>query len=334
MSGQSLIYSNARVKAMESSLLTSEKITRMAYAESLQEAIKILYESNYGGGFVVDNPYKYPEILRAEENKIAQFMNEAMPDNSGLQTLLLVNDYHNAKCFLKVKYSKGIEVQKMLLPEGNFSIPTIEDGILNDNMAKFPKEMVEAVQDVQALAATNGITPRYIDITLDRAMYKNIFAECKKAKVKSVLKYWTSNVDFINISTMLRCKAIDADIKFFRENLIAGGEINDYILEDLYKESYDTIAEKLKYTSIGNMIAVAIDEVKAGKALVQFEVLWDNYLLDIFKTDKADIFSVAPIAGFYIAKKIELKMVGMILTCLKNKAELSDIKARLRGFYA
>ena len=83
MAGQSLIYSNARVKAMENSLLTSEKITRMAYSDSLGDAIKILYESNYGGGYTVDNPYAYNEILRAEESKVASFVREAMPDKSG-----------------------------------------------------------------------------------------------------------------------------------------------------------------------------------------------------------------------------------------------------------
>lgn len=334
MTGQSLIYSNARVKAMENALLTSEKITRMAYSESLPEAIKILYESNYGGGFMVDNPYKYPQILRAEEKQVAEFMKEAMPDNSGLQTLLYVNDYHNIKSYLKSKYCKGIDLDVMLLPEGNLSYQIIEEGVLNDNLSKLDKNMAEVIKDIEQVVENGDISARYIDVSLDKAMFKHIFADCKKAKVKSVTKYHQANVDFMNVSTMLRCKKINADIKFFKENLIEGGEIKTYILEELYKEPYDVIGEKLKYTGYGEIIAVAVEEAKQDKSLVQFEVLWDNYLMDIFKNDKADIFSVAPIAGFYIAKKIELKMVGMILTCLKNKADLSAIKARLRGFYA
>lgn len=215
MTGQSLIYSNARVKAMENGLLTSEKITRMAYSESLTEAIKILYESNYGGGFMVDNPYKYPQILRAEEKQVAEFMKEAMPDNSGLQTLLYVNDYHNIKSYLKVKYCKGIDVSLMLLPEGNLSHQVIEDGILNDNLSKFDKNLEQVIKDIEQTAETGNITARYIDVSLDKAMFEHIFADLKKAKVKSVIKYHQVNVDFMNISTMLRCKKIDADIKFF-----------------------------------------------------------------------------------------------------------------------
>lgn len=334
MAGQSLIYSNARVKAMENSLLTSEKITRMAYSDNLLEAVKILYESNYGGGYTVDNPYAYGDILREEEKKVTDFVREAMPDKSGLQTLLTANDYHNAKSFLKAKFSKDVDINLLLLPAGNIEISVIDECIQKEDFAPLPNQMVEAIKSVFDAYREEKLSPRLIDITLDKAMYKDILAVCKKARVKSITNYHQSNIDFINVSTLLRCKRINADIAFLKDNLIEGGLINDYLLEGLFKESFDVISEKLKWTSIGDIIAVGVNEAKSGKALIEYEVLWDNYLLNIFKDDKADVFSVAPIAGFYIAKKIEIKMVRMILTCLKNRADLQEIKARLRGFYA
>ena len=54
MANNSLVYSNARVKAMENSFLTNEKIVRMAYSDSLEEGIKILQENSYGGGVVIE----------------------------------------------------------------------------------------------------------------------------------------------------------------------------------------------------------------------------------------------------------------------------------------
>ena len=45
----SLIYSNARVKTLENTLLTSEKITRMVFADSLEEGVRVLTECGYGG---------------------------------------------------------------------------------------------------------------------------------------------------------------------------------------------------------------------------------------------------------------------------------------------
>ena len=70
------------------------------------------------------------------------------------------------------------------------------------------------------------------------------------------------------------------------------------------------------------------------KDLVPFETAWDNYLIGIFKQDRYDVFSVAPLAGYYVAKKIEIKVVRMILILIKNKIDVNIIKQRLRDYYA
>ncbi len=68
MANNSLVYSNARVKAMENSFLTNEKIVRMAYADSLEEGIKILLESSYGGGILIEGN-DYETLLQAEDRR-------------------------------------------------------------------------------------------------------------------------------------------------------------------------------------------------------------------------------------------------------------------------
>ena len=67
--------------------------------------------------------------------------------------------------------------------------------------------------------------------------------------------------------------------------------------------------------------------------MVSFEVIWDNYLLNIFKNDRYDVFSIAPLAGFYVAKMLEIKVVRMILILVKNKVDASLITRRLREYY-
>jgi vacuolar-type H+-ATPase subunit C/Vma6 len=57
-------------------------------------------------------------------------------------------------------------------------------------------------------------------------------------------------------------------------------------------------------------------------------------LLNIFKSDKNDMFSVAPMAGYYLAKQTEIKVARMVLVCLKNKVDKLLIKQRLRELYA
>ena len=101
------------------------------------------------------------------------------------------------------------------------------------------------------------------------------------------------------------------------------------MFESLYDQSVETFLDKLKYTKYAQ-IALTID----SKSLVNFETAWDNYLLNIFKEEKQDVFSVAPLAGYYVAKKIEIKVVRMILILVKNKIDIEVIKQRLRDYYA
>ena len=91
-----LIYVASIARSLENTLLGSEKITRMVFAESYEDALKILAESGFGnmseGG--VD------AMIAAEELKLARFMKE-VGDLKGMRSFALKNDYHNAKAFMK-----------------------------------------------------------------------------------------------------------------------------------------------------------------------------------------------------------------------------------------
>lgn len=330
----SLVYSNARVKAMENTLLSSEKITRMSFASSLEEGVKILYESNYGGGVVVGNPYMFDDILKAEQNRFTDFMREAMPTGSGLECFLFVNDYHNAKAVTKAKYSEKTLDYNTLAPSGMIERETLKTNIMEKNYLKLPDSMAVALIDIEKQFQSNPINPRFIDITLDKALNANIVSIISKLKVKSIRQYFISNIDFMNISSLLRCVNLNLDEKFFKSGFIEGGSIYYDNFGSLIGSSYQNITEKFKYTNYGKLVDSACDALKNSQPLTIFEAGIDNYFMDIFKSDKYDIFSVAPIAGFYVAKRIELKMVRMILVALKNKVEINQIKQRLRGFYA
>ena len=54
MASNSLVYSNARVKSLENGFLSQDKINRMVYSESLEEAVRVLIESGYGAGTIAD----------------------------------------------------------------------------------------------------------------------------------------------------------------------------------------------------------------------------------------------------------------------------------------
>lgn len=331
MAGASLVYSNARVKAMENSLLSHDKITRISYSTDIAAAVHVLYESNYAGGLMVDNPYAYERLLGEEYRIIADFLREAMPDKSALKTLLMQNDYHNAKAMYKAKCMNMKDCNYMLMPPGNIPIDTLRYAIDESSYMSLPDTLAKALAAVSSL---EEVAPAMIDTIIDKAMFAEIISVATKLKSKALIKYWQANIDLTNIATLLRVKHKVGGAKLLEESFITGGLI---IMENIIKlvdATYEVIAEKLRYTDYGKIVAIGVEEYKSRASLVAYEREWDNYLMNLFRSGRNDLFTISPIAGFYIAKKIELKSLRMMFVCIKNNVHVQEIKQRLRDIYA
>lgn len=329
MANNSLVYTNARVKTLENTLLSSEKLTRLSSCESLDDGIKILIESGYGGSIAAETN-DFEVILQAEDKKLCDFLKEAMPKNSGLESFLIKNDYHNAKALTKAKYLRLDDAEFMLCPKGLLEIEVLKEKIFADSYSSFSPIMQKALSTIDNQIANGDKSPRMIDCVVDIAMYKEIMQIVGASKVASVIKYWKTNIDFCNISNFVRCKNIDAEFSFFEQNFILAGSWDKAFFESAYSQPLSEFIEKLRYSEYASVVLEALTQ----KDMTLFEKNWDNYCQQIFSKDKNDIFSVAPIAGFFVAKKIEIKVVRMILILLKIKADKTLIKQRLREFYA
>ncbi len=323
MSNNSLVYSNARVKAMENSFLTNEKIVRMAYSDSLEEGFRVLLESSYGGGLVVDAK-DYDALLQTEDARVSEFVLEAMPSGQGMESFVVKNDYHNLKAIVKGKYMRLDDVDFMLMPKGSFDPKEVKDMVYADDYSVLTDLQKTALLEIDSARANGNTSPRFIDLTLDKACYKEIMSSLKKVKNKFMPKYWQTNIDMMNISCFVRaCNAGDKTL--FDESFIDGGKLE----KRFFTGELSGVLDKLTYTSYPQIA----EALKTGD-FVAFERIWDNTLLNIFKDERNDIFSVAPIAGFYVAKKIEIKIVRMICILLKNDVDKDVIRDRLRELYA
>ena len=331
MANKSPVYSNARVRVMENTFLNQEKFNRLVYSESIDEALRVLAESNYGGGTIAENG-DYEKILRAEEDKVSAFMAESMPDNCGMESFLLKQDYHNAKALTKAKYMRLEDADFMLAPQGTVDIGLLKESVTSDSYSRLPELMAKALSETDVARANGDKSPRTIDVTLDKACYADVLRVAKAGKQKTIIRYWTASIDFVNISTFIRSRREGEELRTFRKAFIEGGEIPLSTFESAYEATDEAVAEKFRYTAYGKTVYEAFSGDDG--AMVAFERAQDNYLLDIFKRDRTDIFSISPLAGFYVAKKQEIKVVRMILICIKNRVDTAQIKARLRDYYA
>lgn len=323
-----LLYANARIKSLENNLLSSDKLIRMVESKNLEEALKVLVESNYGGGVVLDNPNNFEELLQNEEKNLINFIREIMPKGTGLEIFLLKLDYHNAKALMKAKYSRIENPEFMMFESGTIDNEKLKDNIMTDNYSSFYEDMADAMKEIDLAFVNGDRNPRIIDNYLDKAFFNHI-AQISK-NIKSIMKsYIVALADLTNFSLLMRFRKAKLDVKEFEKSFVNGGKLDLSFFTKLFDQTNEVILEKFKFTDYKDLVNIAIN-----KSLVDFETNVDNYFLNIFKDAKHDMFGISPMAGYYIAKSTEIKVARMVLVCLKNKVDKKLIKQRLRELYA
>ncbi len=323
----SIEFANARIKSLEKNLLTKDRLTRLMDSSDLTEALRILSEVNYGGGLILEDPFLFDTLLKAEETRTTELVSTLVPDGYGFECFLMKNDYHNAKVYYKGRFTKGIN-DNALKPNG---VIEAVDGILTSNDYKgFPLGMREALEKLDSLQEESMITPRDIDLLLDKAYYKDVFAILKRSKQSVIQRYFSTLADYTNILSMARVRRAGMTAEELEKEFIEEGSLPlKELLEDMNSTASDNL-EKYRYGKYSKIFACIVED----PSLILLEKTLDDELIAIFKREKTDMFSTAPIAGYYVGKLIELKVVRLILVCLSNGVDKKQIKRRLRETYA
>lgn len=319
------VFQNAKIKHMEPKLLTSQSVQRLLDCSTTAEAYKLLTEIGMGVGLATEN-VDFDAIFAHEEANAVALLREFNVD-SVLDAFLIQCDYHNVKALLKAQ-ATGAQ-NPVLMPYGLYEIETLQEGVVANDISKLPIPMGEAIKAVQKFIVEEKITPHTIDTIVDRAMYKDILSKVRKNGALQKL-YFTRKIDYLNISSFLRCKKLGLAEKFFLDGFIDGGELDEVFFSSIYESPTDVLKDKCKFTAYQNIVV----KVAESGNIVEFEVEADNALLKIWKDESDDMFSVAPIVSFYLTKMTELKVVKLIVAGIKNHVEPKLIRERMRDIYA
>jgi vacuolar-type H+-ATPase subunit C/Vma6 len=321
-----LLFANAVAKVKEQSLFGEERLFRLLESPTLADAVRILAEANYGGGIVTDDPSDFEKALSAEERLAVEFIRQLKLD-IGTDCFLLYYDYHNIKSLLKSLYG-GSPIEQSQVINGLCDIEELKGKLVADNpdINPYADEAVKAIRK----AFENARSPRLIDVLIDKAMYKDITARlARKSTDPHIRRYFEALIDLTNMDTMIRSQNIGAGFTFFGESFLEGGKMPLAAFSAVYEGGAEGFAALTKGTDYEKVASKFNDG-----GLPSFSAAKDDYLLDIFRAEKSDIFTAAPVVGYYLAKKQEIKMLRIALVCIKNDVDRAEIRKRMRALYA
>ncbi len=314
------VFENAKIKCLENRLFTRQSVQRLLECASQRDIFRALLDMGFAAETSVEE-CDFDALFAAEEARQLAFIKEYNVAGA-LDAFLAAYDFLNVKLILKAKALGKRPVSSGL--EGLKSFEQLEE-ICDAEDEKLPAGGIgDAVRQVRALEAAGKLTPRALDVAVDKAMYRESFS---LAGTKLVRRYFALKADGINLLSYLRCKRIGLGAEVFDDGYIAGGNAD---IQGMADATQDAICEKLKGHALYEDFKKALD----GGSLTSFEVACDDKLLGLVRAERDDMFGVAPILSYCLTRMTELKVAKLIVSGLINGVDKALIRERLRDVSA
>ncbi|MBC8546537.1 V-type ATPase subunit [Clostridiaceae bacterium NSJ-31] len=319
-------YAVGRIKVLETRMLDKAKWARLKEADS-SEALRLLADSGYGGGAQTGGDVE--PLIRAELEAARQVILEVTP-NEGLTSLFLLRtDAHNLKTLLKARVL-GIDSGDLLAAGGSFPLETLQKCVAERDYSALPEAFSRVLRPMEEQLAQR-VDPLALSAAVDRAVfeYAQDVLRGRKNRNPFIREYFTAQIDFINVQSAIRARALGWDTDKASPLLIPGGEIERRDLLESLDAPEEQLPRKLGRGAYGRAIAAAVEDYLQTHSTQALEQRMDAALMELARRYKYDSFGMGPIVGYLLGREAEAKALRVLFA-----AKRAGIDAALPELYA
>lgn len=311
---------SARVRAMETRLLTRERLERMIDARDDGEALKVLAECGYGELTAAGLEQGLTEARTALFRELAS----AVPDRRMVDLFRLKYDYHNAKVLVKARVT-GQPADRLLVTGGRYAPEQLLEGLTGCGA-----EFCAAVARAEQVLAETG-DPQLADLELDRACYAEmgrLARECGSAYLQGYVRL---AVDAANLRSCVRCARLDKGPDFLARVLIEGGSVP---VSALTQERGQEVGAAFRSGPLAAAAELAAELARPGAGpLTAFERACDDALMAYQEKARRTPFGEEVVAGYLFAREAELTAIRTVMAGRRAGLDGDVIRQRLRAAY-
>ncbi len=315
-------YAVARIRALETALLTDSVIDQLVNCQTYEQCIQLLEEKGWG---TPDGKGDAEMMLKQQEEKAWEVIRDVAPDLSVFDVLSYQKLYHNLKAAVKAVCTDvrggNIFYEDTAIP-GDEMLKIVE----NKEFSRLPEHMRHVAQEAyETLLQTRD--GQLCDVIIDRAALDAIYAAGQQAKDDIIRDYAESTVAIADIKIAVRCAKTGKSLDFMKRAMSPCASVNINELMKAALGGTDAVKEYLSGTMYAEGAAAL--EVSASA----FERWCDNRMMQTMKPQKYQSFSVGPLVAYLFARQNEIKTVRIILTGKQNGFSDEMLRERVREMY-
>jgi V/A-type H+-transporting ATPase subunit C len=323
---------SARVHAMETRLLTHERMERMIEARELDDAAKVLGECGYGEMTELTNSGLEQLLTQAQ----ADLFHDLGGDGKNQEILAVFQskyDYHNAKVLVKGE-AMGTDqtgLEALLAPGGRYDARRLMEDYQREDLRSCSEQFRRGVARARETLGATG-DPQLADFILDRAYFAELTDLAEKADSTFLQGYVALCIDVANLRSCVRASRLDKGMEFLNQVLLSGGNVP---ARTLATARGDELGNIFRTGALSEAAALGASLSAPGSgALTDFERLCDDAVMDYLGGGRRVAFGEQPIIGYLYAREAEMTAIRTILTGRMAGLDGDTIRQRLRRTYA
>lgn len=317
---------SARIRAMETGLLTGERMEQILAARSDEEVVKLLQEGGYPT-MSLESPEAMDAAITAAREETLQDLGDSAPDKQYLDIFKLKYDYHNAKAILKAQ-AMDTEPDHMLADLGRVPAAELKEAITGGDMNQLPPLLAAAIFEAKEVLETTR-DPQLGDIVLDRWRYRDEMETAEATGSKFLRGYVRVSIDAANLRSLVRTLRMGKNAAFLEGVLVSGGTVDESEILTVAGNNGGGLAELYASTELKDAAQAGADALKGG-ALTKFEKLCDDAVSGYLSGAQMVAFGEAPLIGYLAARETEYTNLRILLMGRAAGLDPETIRARLR----
>ena len=320
---------SARVKAMETKMLSMDRLNRLLEAEDADDAIKLLTDAGYPP-FDPKDPEAMDHALGSVRESVFKDLEDTVPDPRYLEIFRIRYDYHNLKTLLKAAVT-GSDPDPLLENLGRVPVKTLKDALTGGDMSFLPQGFAEAAAEGREILETTS-DPQLSDAALDRLMFREQLDTAAATGSKFLTGYVKALIDAANLKAAVRSIRMGKNADFLAGVLAEGGEVSPESILSCVRNQGQGLAE-LYAPTLFRDAAQAGASALGGGPLTGFEKLTDDAVCGYLSGALYVAFGEAPLVGFLAATETEITNLRIILMGKNAGLDPEIIRQRLRTPY-
>ncbi len=305
-------FAVGRVRALETRLLDRSRLERMLDAESADDALRMLQDTDYGTHLgEASSAADYEKVLESERRVAYDLFRDLCLDRPALSVHFSKFDFHNVRVLVKAKFA-GREHAELLSEHGEFEVRALKEAFDAETFEHLPEHLASAALEGIGLLQSSAAA-RLMDIAIDRAEHQYKLLVARRLANDFLLNLLRLKSDVQNILTLYRIKWLGEDYKAYEGTLLEGGFLEKDRLREAFSESLEGVAAKFAMTPYAEMISAGAHDVASTGSFSGFEKAADDYMMGYLKLTKLLTLGLEPLYSYILVREYEIKSVRMIM---------------------